>query len=255
MLLVVDIGNTNTVIGVFRDEELLGHWRLVSERRTADELGLLLLNLLRSRAWGPADFRGVIVSSVVPPLDGPWREALERYAEQVPLVVSTDLDLGLEVRYGVPQEVGADRLVNAVAGVAAYGCPLALVDLGTAITLDVVDPSGAYLGGAIAPGLAVSMETLFARTAKLPQVSLEAPKSVIGRSTLESIRSGIVYGYAGLIDALVDRVFEELGTRCPVVATGGHAAILAKHSRNPVQVDPWLTLKGLRLLYLRNAPR
>ena len=138
---------------------------------------------------------------------------------------------------------------------AAYGCPLALVDLGTAITLDVVDSSGAYLGGAIAPGLAVSMETLFARTAKLPQVSLEAPKSVIGRSTLESIRSGIVYGYAGLIDALVDRVFEELGTRCPVVATGGHAAILAKHSRNPVQVDPWLTLKGLRLLYLRNAPR
>ena len=255
MLLVVDIGNTNTVIGVFREAELLGHWRLVSERRTADELGLLLLNLLRSRDWTPRDFGGAILSSVVPSLEEPWKEALSRYGSLDPLVVSTALDLGMEVRYGVPQEVGADRLVNAVAGVAEYGCPLALVDLGTAITLDVVDRDGAYLGGAIAPGLVVSMETLFSRTAKLPQVSLEAPKSVIGRSTLESIRSGIVYGYAGLIDALVDRVFEELGTRCPVVATGGHAAILAKHSRNPVQVDPWLTLKGLRLLYLRNAPR
>lgn len=255
MLLVVDIGNTNTVIGVFREAELLGHWRLVSERRTADELGLLLLNLLRSRDWTPRDFGGAILSSVVPSLEEPWKEALSRYGSLDPLVVSTALDLGMEVRYGVPQEVGADRLVNAVAGVAEYGCPLALVDLGTAITLDVVDRDGAYLGGAIAPGLVVSMETLFSRTAKLPQVSLEAPKSVIGRSTLESIRSGIVYGYAGLIDALVERVFDELGTPCPVVATGGHAAILAKHSRTLLHVDPWLTLKGLRLLHQRNASR
>lgn len=252
MLLVVDIGNTNTVVGVYDGEQMAGHWRIMSERRTSDELGLMLLNLLGLSGTARV-LDGAVVSSVVPSLDDVWREALERYLSVEPIFVSHKLDLGIGIAYSNPQEVGADRLVNAVAGVALYGKPLALVDLGTAITLDVVDREGKYLGGAIAPGLVLSMETLFSRTAKLPQVSLEAPQSVIGRSTMESIRSGIIYGYAGMIDALVERVFHELGERFPVVATGGHAKVLAEHSRFKVLVDPWLTLKGLKMIYEKNV--
>lgn len=251
MLLVVDIGNTNTVIGVFREAELLGHWRLVSERRTADELGLLLLNLLRSRDWTPRDFGGAILSSVVPSLEEPWKEALSRYGSLDPLVVSTALDLGMEVRYGVPQEVGADRLVNAVAGMAKYGKPLLVVDFGTAVNIDVVDGEGNYRGGALAPGLTVSMEALFGRTAKVPKVALAAPPFAIGRSTQEAVQSGILFGYAGLVDALVRRMWRELGTEAPVVATGGQAALVASFSETIRTVDPDLTMEGLYLIHRR----
>lgn len=253
LLLVVDIGNTNTVIGAYEGDDLSGHWRIMSDRRTSDELGLMLLNLL-GLSGSRGSVEGAVVSSVVPSLDEVWSDALSRYLSVRPIFVSPQLELGIGVAYGNPQEVGADRLVNAVAGVALYGKPLALVDLGTAITLDVVDGRGTYLGGAIAPGMVLSMETLFSRTAKLPQVSLEAPRSVIGRSTMESIRSGIIYGYAGMIDALVERVFAELGESFPVVATGGHAKVLAEHSKFKVIVDPWLTLKGLKMIYEKNRP-
>lgn len=253
MILVVDVGNTNTVIGVYVGDQLRGSWRVMSERRTSDELGLTLTGLMGAGGLG-GHLEGAIISSVVPSLDGPWREAIRRYMGVEPLEVSCQLDLGIQVAYGNPAEVGADRLVNAVAGVALYGSPIAIVDLGTAITLDVVDRQGRYLGGAIAPGLVLSMETLFSRTAKLPQVSLDAPGSVIGKSTMESIRSGIIYGYAGMIDSLVDRVFVELGEEFPVLATGGHASVLAEHSRHRVTVDPWLTLKGLKIIYERNRP-
>jgi type III pantothenate kinase len=225
----------------------------MSERRTSDELGLFLLSLLSAFSIPREEIRGAILSSVVPALDGLWEEALRRYLGLDCMRVGIDLDLGLPIRYGAPREVGADRLVNAVAGVARYGAPLVIVDLGTAITLDVVDPDGAYRGGAIAPGLVVSMESLFSRTAKLPQVSLVPPKSVIGGNTAEAIQSGIIFGYAGLIDSLAERIFDELGTRCPVVATGGHAAILADCSRTISAVEPWLTLEGLRTIFLRNA--
>jgi len=253
VLLVLYAGNTNTVLGVYRVEELIASFRLLSERRTADELGLFLRSLLATSSIPHGEVRGAILSSVVPALDGAWIEAVRRYLGISCLRVRAGLDLGIEIRYGVPQEVGADRLVNAVAGVARYGAPLVIVDLGTAITLDVVAPDGAYLGGAIAPGLVVSMESLFSRTAKLPQVALEAPRSVIGGNTAEAIQSGIVFGYAGLIDALAERIFGELGVRCPVVATGGHAAILADCSRTISAVEPWLTLEGLRRIFLRNA--
>lgn len=251
MLLVLDIGNTNTVIGLFDADRLCGHWRFTSLDRTSDEAGLLMQNLLKSQNVPIDRIEGGIVSSVVPRLEEVWREALGNYLGVVPIAVRHDMDLGIKVDTDYPAEVGADRLVNSVAAMRKYGAPVVTVDLGTAITLDVVTADGAYVGGAIAPGLALSMQTLFSKTAKLPQIALTPPERVIGRNTQHAIQSGIVYGYVGLVDALVERIFAELGTRTPVVATGGHAEILAKESRTITHTEPWLTLDGLRILYKR----
>lgn len=251
MLLVLDIGNTNTVIGMFQNDQLTGHWRFSSMERTSDEAGLLLQSLLDSNKVPRDQIEGTILSSVVPRLEEVWREALDHYLNVTPFVVTHHMDLGMKIDMNNPREVGADRLVNSVAAIEKYGYPLITVDLGTAITLDVVSPEGAYIGGAIAPGLSVSMETLFSRTAKLPQIALTAPQCVIGRDTKSAIQSGIVYGYVGLVDSLVVRIFEELGTQTPVVATGGHAEILASQSKTITNIEPWLTLDGLLILYKR----
>lgn len=252
MLLVVDIGNTNTVLGIFDGGELLMHWRLISAKHTADELGIYLLNLISLAGIAPKDIEGAALSSVVPPLDSPWEDGIRRYLSLECLKVTEETDTGVPVLYKTPAEVGADRLVNAVAGIDRYGAPLIIVDFGTAITLDVISPAGEYLGGTIAPGLVVSMEALFGKAAKLPKVSFEVPENVIGRTTRESIQSGMLYGFAGLVDSLVDMIRIEMGCDAPVIATGGHAESMASISRTIEAVEPWLTLEGLRIIYDRN---
>ena len=254
MLLVIDVGNTTTVIGIYEGAELKRHWRLMSERHTSDELGIYLLNLLSISGIDAGGIDGAIFSSVVPSLDSALREGLEEYLGVSPVKVTAELDLGLEIAYSPRHEVGADRLVNSVAGRARYGAPLVVVDFGTAITLDILDKDGAYIGGAIAPGLVTGMEALFGRTAKLPQVSLVPPKSVIGNNTIGSIQAGIMFGNAGLVDRLVRRTWKELGQRTEVVATGGHSPEMASLSETITRVDQWLALEGLRLIFDRNRP-
>ncbi|HOO86187.1 MAG TPA: type III pantothenate kinase [Synergistales bacterium] len=255
MLLVLDVGNTTTVIGIYEGDTLKKHWRLMSERHTSDELGIYLLNLLSISGISLKALEGAIYSSVVPSLDTALSEGLEEYLGVVPVKVTASLDLGMEIAYSPKHEVGADRLVNSVAGKARFGAPLIVVDFGTAITLDILNKEGAYLGGTISPGLVTGMEALFGRTAKLPQVSLEPPKSVIGNNTIGSIQAGILFGNAGLVDSLVRRTWSELGTKTPVAATGGHASVVASLSETITHVDPWLTLEGLRLIYERNRAR
>lgn len=255
MLLVLDIGNTNTVLGLYNISSparpLVGKWRISSLDRTVDETGLLLKSLLQLHDARADGIRGVVLSSVVPRLEETWSLALKTYIDAPTYVVTNDADLGIGIDTDNPAEVGADRLVNSVAAVEKYGCPLITVDLGTAITLDVVSKERNYIGGAIAPGLSVSVETLFSRTARLPQIPLTAPERAIGRNTKHAIQSGIVYGYAGLLDALVERIWGELGVKTKVVATGGHAEIIAGNSRTITDIEPWLTLDGLLILYYR----
>ncbi|GHS88113.1 type III pantothenate kinase [Synergistales bacterium] len=252
MLLVMDAGNTTTVVGVFDGEKLLSHWRLSSILRTSDEFGVYLMFLLSIISLGPDDIDGAMLSSVVPPLDLPIRDAIKTYFRVECLSVNAFINTGLEIRYAAPHEVGADRIVNAVAGRAKYGSPVIVADYGTAITLDVVSSDGAYLGGVIAPGIVTGIQALFGRTAKLPQVGIELPPSVIGRNTTESVQAGMLYGYAGLTDALVARISEELNIKAKVVATGGHAELMASITKSIDHVDQWLTLDGLRLLYELN---
>ena len=253
MLLVLDVGNTNTVMGIYDGEKLINHWRLTSKKQTADEVGFTILGLLNSSSIVKEDITGAVFGSVVPSLDEMFMEGLKTYIGVPCLKVSQKLDTGLPIKMKNSTGLGADRLLNAVAGVKKYGAPLIVVDLGTTITLDVVSPEGAYLGGTISPGMEIAMESLFSRAAKLPQVGLEAPARYIGGNTIEAIQSGVVYGFVGMVEALVRGVFSELGGECRVVATGGHARILAAHSALITNVDPWLTLDGLRIIYERNS--
>lgn len=259
MLLVLDIGNTNTVLGLFDISDgnnvLVGKWRVSSLDRTVDETGLLLISLLEVHRVQAGGIKGIVLSSVVPRLEEIWSQALRSYIGAPTYVVANDADLGIGIDVDNPAEVGADRLVNSVAAVEKYGCPLITVDLGTAITLDVVSKDRNYIGGAIAPGLSVSVDTLFSRTARLPQIPLTPPKRAIGRNTRHAIQSGIVYGYAGLLDSLVERMWGELGEKTRVIATGGHAEIIAKSSRTITAIEPWLTLGGLLILYYRFSTR
>jgi type III pantothenate kinase len=259
MLLVLDIGNTSTSIGAYEETERpRGGAELragfMSSERTPDEAGLLLQNLLASKGARKDAVDGAILCCVVPSLESVWIRALREYFSLSPVVVSDKLDLGIEIDMDFPGEVGADRLANAVGAAEKYGCPVVAVDFGTAINIDVVSPERSYIGGAIAPGLQTSVRTLFSGTAKLPQVALEAPARAIGRNTVNAIQSGIIFGYAGLVDELVRRILAELGTKAPVVATGGHAEILAAQSSTIAEIDRWLTLDGLRIIYRRNKP-
>ena len=252
MLLVADTGNTTTVAGIFDGDDLIAHWRLSSILHTSDELGIYLLNLLNTKNIKPSDINGAAFASVVPSLDFSMNEALREYFNVEPLQVNALTNTGMEVRVKNPREVGADRIVNAVAGREKYGAPLIVADYGTAITFDVVSEDGAYLGGAIAPGLNSGISALFSKAAKLPQVALKIPESVIGRNTEEAIQAGILFGNAGLTDRIVEMIKAEYGMKhAKVIATGGHAGLMKKVSHTIDYVDNWLMLEGLKLIYRR----
>lgn len=252
MLLAVDIGNSNIVWGLFEGQSLKGHWRLATDAsRTADEYGLLFRGLLEAQGLRAAQITGAILSSVVPSLTNTFIEMTESYFHHLPLVVSADLDLGITIAYPNPQEIGSDRLVNAAAAYARYQSSLIIVDFGTATTFCAVTQAGEYVGGAIAPGLGIAADALYSRTAKLPKIDLSRPKAVIGTDTVSSMQSGLIFGYAGLVDELVSRMQRELGRQAKVIATGGLAALIAPESRMIQELLPDLTLEGLALIYRR----
>lgn len=254
MLLVVDVGNTQTHFGTFRGEELVEHWRFATVRdSTADELGAALRNLLELRGVGLADLSASIVSSTVPQLEPEWVSMAQRYLGHRMLAVGPGLRTGMPIRIDNPRELGADRLVNAVAAHARLGGPCISVDFGTAVNYDVVSADGEYLGGVIAPGVEISLDALTSRGAKLPRVDLVPPRSVIGKGTVDAIRSGIVFGFAAQVDGIVTRIREELGTEAPTIATGGLATTVVPSTRTIDEVDDLLTLTGLRLLHERSA--
>lgn len=250
MLLVIDTGNTTTAAGIYDGENLIAHWRLSSILRTYDELGVYLLELIATKGLKPSDISGAAFASVVPSLDFPMTEAILRYFGVNPLQVNASTYSGMEILCRNPREVGADRIINAIAGREKYGMPLIVADYGTAITFDVVSPNGSYMGGAIAPGLNSGISALFSKAAKLPQVALNIPESVIGRSTEEAIQSGILFGNAGLTDRIVDMIRAEPGMNAAkVIATGGNAGLMAKVSGRIDVVDKWLTLEGLKMIF------
>ena len=254
MLLVVDVGNTQTHFGTFDGAELREHWRYATVREsTADELGAKLANLLALRGLAFGDLHGSIVSSTVPQLGAEWRQVGERYLGHTTLVVGPGIRSGMPIRYENPREIGADRLVNAVAAFDKVGAACVVVDFGTAITFDPVSAEGEYLGGVIAPGVEISMEALTERAAALPKIDLVPPRSVIGKTTVDAIRSGVVYGYAGLVDGILRRLRTELGPETATIATGGLATAIVPYTDEIDEVDDLLTLTGLRLLHERNS--
>jgi len=253
MLLCIDIGNTNIVLGFYDGEELMAQWRITTDYpRMPDEYAVTLRGLFHHRGLSSADVSGVVVSSVVPPLTGTFEKLCQDYFHQTPLVVDAGIKTGMRIRYDNPLEVGADRVVNAIAALRLYGVPACIVDFGTATTFDALSAEGDYIGGAIAPGILIAAEALFARTAKLPRIDLVRPPKVIGSNTVQSMQSGILFGYVGLVESMVKRFRKELGEDMKVVATGGLAPVIAQETDVMEIVDPWLTLKGLRLLWEMN---
>jgi len=255
VLLAVNVGNTNTTLGVFRGSELVHHWRLSSSpRRTADEMAVVFGALLREVDLSFTNqITGVAISSVVPTATTALRDMVHRYFNFPPVVVEPGTRTGIPILTDNPREVGADRIVNAVAAFERYGGPVVVVDFGTATTYDVVSEAGEFLGGAIAPGVQISNAALSASTARLPQVEVQAPRSTIGKNTVESIQSALVYGTAAETDGMVERIREELGVRATAVATGGLAPLLVPYCRSIDRHDEWLTLEGLRLVFERNV--
>ncbi|NLY76118.1 MAG: type III pantothenate kinase [Firmicutes bacterium] len=253
MLLVFDIGNTQTVVGVFSGERLIANWRLATERRkTVDEYGMLIKNLFQDGNLAVAQVKAAVISSVVPPVTGLFEEMAVKYFAVKPLVIGPGIKTGLAFKYENPKEVGADRVVNAVAAIKLFGPPLIVVDFGTATTFCAIAPTGEYHGGAIAPGLGISSEALFQRTAKLPRVEIEKPKSIIGKNTIHAMQAGLFYGYLGLVEGIITRMKTEMNCNPRVVATGGLAGLMAENTKMIDQVEPHLTLHGLRFIYELN---
>jgi len=253
MLLTIDIGNTDTTLGVFKGEELRATWHMAtSVHRRADEYGALLLNLLHQQGLDASDIKAIALCGVVPPLISTFDELFQRYFHISPLVVGAGVKTGVRIRMDNPREVGADRIVNAAAAHRLYGGPVIITDLGTATTFDTVSKEGDYLGGAIAPGILTAAEALFTRAAMLPRVEMIRPKHAIGTNTTAAMQSGIIFGYVGLIEGMVARIQKELGEKAKVVATGGVAELVAKETAVIDVVNPHLTLIGLRLIYEMN---
>ena len=253
MLLAIDIGNTSTTLGVFDGERLRATWHMATGvHRMSDEYAALLFNLLKQEKLKTSDIEAAAMCSVVPPLLSTFEELFKRYFKITPLVVGAGIKTGVSIRMDNPREVGADRIADAVAVHHLYGGPVIIVDLGTATTFGVVSKEGEYIGGVIATGIATAAEALFTRTAQLPRVDLTPPKRVIGTNTISAIQAGVIYGYASLVEGMLNRIQEELGERIKVVATGGYAGIIAKATEAIDVVNPDLTLIGLRLIYQLN---
>ncbi|RSK25504.1 type III pantothenate kinase [Bacillus sp. HMF5848] len=253
MILVLDVGNTNTVVGVYENDELKHHWRFETNRnKTEDEYGMLIKSLFEHVSLSFSNIDGIIISSVVPPIMFSLERMCNKYFYIAPLIVGPGIKTGLDIKYANPREVGADRIVNAVAGIQLYGSPLIIVDFGTATTYCYINEKKQYMGGAIAPGIGISTEALYNRAAKLPRIEIVRPEQIIGQNTVSAMQAGILFGYVGQVEGIVKRMKAESQSEPTIVATGGLASLIANESDVIDIVDPFLTLKGLQLIFKRN---
>jgi len=254
LILVIDVGNTNTVLGIYQKQKLLMNWRMETHKdRTSDEIGMLMVQFFQHEKIDEENIEAVVISSVVPPVMYSLEHAIRKYLKLEPLIIGPGVKTGINIKYDNPKEVGADRIVNAVAGHYIYGGPLIIVDFGTATTFCAITEKGEYLGGVICPGIKVSVEALFQKAAKLPRIELIKPDKVIGKNTVNSMQAGVIYGYVGKVDYIVNRMKQEMGGGdIKVIATGGLARMIAKDSSTIDEINSFLTLEGLRIVFERN---